>query len=79
MIGFLILVLFTIVAVKIGVEIFGAGNKEVKSCILAVVIGTVLSFWSTTLIGGLLGFLVAYVLVSVVYSHGKIIINFELN
>ena len=68
MIGFLILIFFTIIPVKIGAEIFGAGNKEVKSCILAIVIGTALSFLSTTLIGGFLGFLASYVLVSVVYS-----------
>jgi len=68
MIGALILMLITVVPVKIGAEIFGAENKGFKFCILAVIVGTVLSFASVSMVGGLAGLIIAYILVSVVYS-----------
>ena len=68
MIGAFILMLITVVPVKIGAEIFGAENKGFKFCILAVIVGTVLSFASVSMIGGLAGLIIAYILVSVVYS-----------
>ena len=68
MIGALILMLITVVPVKIGAEVFGAENKGFKFCILAVIVGTVLSFASVSMIGGLAALIIAYILVSVVYS-----------
>ncbi|MCP4323561.1 MAG: hypothetical protein GY787_17260 [Alteromonadales bacterium] len=68
MIGALILMLITVVPVKIGAELFGAENKGVKFCILAVIVGTILSLASVSMIGGVVGLIIAYVLVSVVYS-----------
>ncbi|MCE0558703.1 hypothetical protein [Motilimonas sp. E26] len=68
MIGWLILMLVTVVPVKIGAELFGAENKGFKFCILAVIVGTILSFASVSLIGGFLGLVIAYILVSLVYS-----------
>ena len=66
--GVLILMLLTVIPVKIGAELFGAENKGLQYCFLVVVIGTILSLTSFALIGGLIGLIVAYVVVSFVYS-----------
>lgn len=68
MFGVIILILITVVPVKIGAEVFGAENKGFKFCILAVIVWTILSFASINLIGGLIGVITAYILVSLVYS-----------
>ncbi|OBT10420.1 hypothetical protein A9267_05960 [Shewanella sp. UCD-FRSSP16_17] len=69
MLGLLILMLFTVIPVKIGAELFGASNKELKYCVLAVFIGTVLSTICALVIGDLLGLFIAYCVVSMVYSR----------
>ncbi|MGI2173772.1 hypothetical protein [Shewanella ulleungensis] len=68
MLGLLILALLTVVPVRIGAQLFDADNKGLGYCLLAVVIGTTLATACTALIGGLTGLILAYFLVSIVYS-----------
>jgi hypothetical protein len=68
LIGISILALVTVIPVKIGANLFSAGNSNLISCVIATIIGTALSLTSINYIGGFTGILIAYLLMSLVYS-----------
>jgi len=68
MIGVLILGLITVVPIRIGAELFGAGNKNLTSCVIATVLGTALGLLSMNILGGLPGIIIAFILMSLTYS-----------
>jgi len=65
----LVIMVSTTIPVKLGANIFGALNKEMKHCAIAVVLGTIAAILLFKLLGGFLGLVSSYIAVSVIYWY----------
>jgi len=65
--GTLLIMALTTIPVKIGAEMFGALNKELKYCALAVVLGTISAILLAKLVGGFLAFVLTFIAISLIY------------
>jgi len=65
--GTLLIMALTTIPVKIGAEMFGALNKELKYCALAVVLGTISAILLAEFVGGFLAFVLTFIAISLIY------------
>jgi hypothetical protein len=63
----LVLMVITTIPVKIVAELFGAHNKQLKHCALAVILGTTATVLLMIFVGGFLGLVLAFGAISAVY------------
>ncbi|HEY5604199.1 MAG TPA: hypothetical protein VIM41_13930 [Gammaproteobacteria bacterium] len=67
LLGTLLIMAITTIPVKIGAGLFGALNKELKHCALAVVLGTISAILIVKFIGGFLALVLTFVAISLIY------------
>ena len=65
--GTLLIMAITTVPVKIGAELFGALNKDLKYCALAVVLGTISAILLAKYVGGFLALVLSFIAISLIY------------
>ena len=65
--GTLLIMALTTIPVKIGAEMFGALNKELKYCALAVVLGTISAILLAKFVGGFLALVLTFIAISLIY------------
>ena len=65
--GTLLIMALTTIPVKIGAELFGASNKDIKYCALAVVLGTISAILIVKFIGGFLALVFIFIAISLIY------------
>ena len=65
--GTLLIMALTTIPVKIGAEMFGALNKELKYCALAVVLGTISAILLAMFVGGFSAFVLTFIAISLIY------------
>lgn len=63
----LVIMVLTTIPVKIGASMFGALNKDMKHCALAVVLGTASALLIVNFIGGFLALVLTFIAISLIY------------
>ena len=63
----LVIMATTTIPVKIGADLFGALNKDIKHCALAVVLGTIAAVLLVYLFDGFLGLVLSFFAISIIY------------
>lgn len=63
----LVIMATTTIPVKIGADLFGALNKDIKHCALAVVLGTIAAVLLVNIFGGFIGLILAFIAISIIY------------
>lgn len=63
----LLIMALTTIPVKIGAEMFGALNKDLKYCALAVVLGTISAILIAKFVGGFLALVLSFIAISLIY------------
>jgi len=63
----LLVMAITTIPVKIGAVMFGALNKDLKYCALAVVLGTLSAILLAKFVGGFLAIVLTFIAISLIY------------